>query len=134
MTMDNKALVETFFERITRGEIDDAFKVVSDDVEWWVPGTLPSSGTKDKAGYMKVAFAIRGGFPTGFALRVVGMIAEGDKVAAEVESEGQHVNGKAYRNKYHFLITIADRQIIAVKEYMDTLHLHDLITAPAPKP
>ena len=128
MTTSNKALVETFFERITRGEIDEAFKVVSADVEWWVPGTLPFSGTKDKAGYMKVVGAIRSGFPTGFALRVVGMTAEANRVAAEVESEGQHTSGKAYRNKYHFLITIEEGQIIAVKEYMDTLHLHDLLT------
>jgi ketosteroid isomerase-like protein len=46
MTTENKALVETFFERITRGDIDAAFAVVNDDVEWWVPGTLPLSGTK----------------------------------------------------------------------------------------
>ena len=129
MTTNNRELVETFFERITRGDIDQAFTVVDDDVEWWVPGTLPFSGTKDKAGYMKVVGAIRSGFPTGFALLVVGMVAEGDKVAAEVESEGTHVNGKPYRNKYHFLITLQDGRFVAVKEYMDTLHLQQLIAS-----
>ncbi len=55
------------------------------------------------------------------------MIAEGNQVAVEVESYGEHANGKTYNNKYHFLITIESGKITEVKEYMDTLHLYQLI-------
>jgi ketosteroid isomerase-like protein len=70
---------------------------------------------------------IKSGFPTGFKLNVTSMIAEDNKVAAEVVSEGKHKNGKEYNNKYHFLFEIEQGKIISVKEYMDTLHLFHLI-------
>ena len=56
------------------------------------------------------------------------MIAEGNKVAVEFASYGDHVSGKTYTNAYHFLIIIEDRKLVEVKEYMDTLHLHQLLS------
>jgi len=56
------------------------------------------------------------------------MLEQGNQAAAEVESERTHVNGKTYANKYHFLITIEDGRMTQVKEYMDTLHLAQLLT------
>lgn len=125
---NNKKVVEQFFNHVTAGKVDDAFELVSDDVSWWVPGDLPFSGTKTKADYMVIVNQITNGFPNGFELKVKSMISEGDKVAAEVVSDGNHVNGKKYNNHYHFLVRIQDGKFIEVKEYMDTLHLHQLIT------
>ena len=126
-TMNNKELVSEFFKYFSSGEIDTAFAMVSDDANWWVPGDLPFSGTKTKTEYLQVVGAIKQGFPDGLQLNVTSMIAEGDKVAAEVESYGDHVSGKTYTNKYHFLIKIEDGQMVEVKEYMDTLHLFQLM-------
>ena len=126
-TQDNKNLVTEFFDQFSKGNIDDAFAKVSDTATWWVPGDLPFSGTKSKAEYLQVVGSIQQGFPNGLQLNATAMIAEGDQVAVEVESSGDHVNGKTYNNKYHFLITIENGQISFVKEYMDTLHLHQLI-------
>ena len=124
----NKQAVQRFFDAFSRGAIDEAFALVDDSVAWWVPGTLPFSGTKTKAQYMQVVGAIGKGFPSGLSLKVTALTAEGDRVAAEVESLGAHTNGKTYRNKYHFLIILKDGKFVHVKEYMDTLHLHDLIS------
>ena len=55
------------------------------------------------------------------------MTAENDRVAAEVESFGEHANGKRYNNQYHFLFVIADGRFSVVKEYNDTHHLFELI-------
>lgn len=130
MTEDsNKRVVTRFFEAFSRGAIDEAFALVSDSATWWVPGTLPFSGTKTKAQYLQVVGAIRTGFPSGLSLKVVGLTAEGDRVATEVESLGTHANGKTYNNKYHFLIRLTDEKFVQVKEYMDTLHLSELISA-----
>ena len=126
-TTQNKELVAKFFELFSNGEIDDAFSMVSDTAVWWVPGDLPFSGTKSKTEYLQVVGAIQQGFPNGLQLNATSMVAEGDKVAVEVESYGEHANGRTYQNKYHFLITIENGQIIHVKEYMDTLHLYQLI-------
>ena len=127
LAIQNKEVVSDFFELFSAGEMAAAFALVSDDVRWWVPGDLPFSGTKTKAEYLLVVGNIQRGFPNGLQLRAVSMIAEGDKVAAEVESDGLHANGRSYANKYHFLITIQDGLMIEVREYMDTLHLFQLI-------
>ena len=123
----NKDVVTSFFKDFSAGNIDNAFALVSDDASWWVPGDLPFSGTKTKAEYLQVVGAIKAGFPNGLELKVTSMLAEGNKVAVEVASYGEHVNGKTYTNKYHFLITIEDGKLVNVKEYMDTLHLYQLI-------
>src|SRR5687768_12370206 len=123
-----KTLVTSFFDKINAGAIPDAFTLVSDDVAWWVAGALPFSGTKSKAQYMGVVNAIQDGFPAGLAFTVRGLVGEGDAVAAEVESFGQHKNGRTYQNRYHFLFRVQGGVIREVKEYMDTQHLKDLIS------
>lgn len=122
-----KQLVNSFFKLVSQGDINKAFELVDDNVNWWVPGNLPFSGNKTKEEYLQVVNAIKNGFPTGFKLTVTSSISEGNKVAAEVESAGTHINGKSYQNKYHFLFEIKDNKIISVKEYMDTLHLYQLL-------
>jgi uncharacterized protein len=125
----NKQLVESFFAALNRGAIPEAFALVADDVSWWVPGTLPFSGTKTKAEYMVVVGLIQTGFPGGLAFELRGLTAEGERVAVEVESLGKHISGKTYNNRYHFLFVVRGGRIVAVKEYMDTLHLKELISA-----
>jgi ketosteroid isomerase-like protein len=122
-----KQLIQTFFSTLSAGEYAEAFANVADDVVWWVPGNLPFSGNKSKAEYMAIVQRIRDGFPAGFTLTVTGVTAEGDKVAAEVVSSGTHRNGRAYNNHYHFLFRLRDGRIVEVKEYMDTLHLAQLL-------
>lgn len=122
-----RQVVNGFFESISAGKIDQAFAAVAEDVQWWVPEELPFSGTKNKQQYFAIVNRIQSGFPTGFKLLVKSMIVEGDRAAVEVESEGTHVNGKRYNNKYHFLIQVQDGKFVAVKEYMNTLHLARLL-------
>jgi len=128
LAIDTKKTITTFFEHLTAGRFDEAFAKVDDNVAWWVPGNLPFSGTKNKAQYMGIVKRIQSAFPQGLRLEVKDMIAEGPFVAAEVESHGKHSNGKIYNNHYHFLFTFKGDTIVAVKEYMDTQHLHDLIS------
>jgi len=59
----------------------------------------------------------------GLKMTVKGLIAEGDKVAVEVESYGELQNGRVYNNEYHFSITIRDGKISEVREYLDTQHV-----------
>ncbi len=149
----SKQLIAGFFGSLNTflAEIDPAaaapllmraFDVVAEDVTWWVPddskpeqSRLPFAGTKTKAQYRdQVVGAIVRGFNATATVdrlkfRVTSMIAEGPRVAAEVESDGLHYSGKRYQNRYHFLFTIADGKIVGVKEYMDTLHLGWLLTA-----
>ena len=124
---NNKEIVTDFFKNFSNGNIESAFSLVSENANWWVAGDLPFSGTKTKTEYLQIVGAIKQGFPNGLQLNVTSMIAEEKKVAVEVASLGDHVSGKTYTNKYHFLITIEDGQMVEIKEYMDTLHLYQLI-------
>lgn len=124
---DNRQIVEGFFAALNEGAIAKAFTAVSDDVSWWVPGALPFSGTKNKAGYLQIAGMIQKGFPSGLRFELGGVTVDGDRVAVEAQSRGTHTNGKTYNNHYHFLFVVRGGQIVAVKEYMDTQHLAWLI-------
>jgi hypothetical protein len=65
------------FDDVTAGTSDEAFARVADDVAWWIPGTLPFSGTTTKFEYMQIVARIQGGFPSGFALLPGEATAEG---------------------------------------------------------
>jgi ketosteroid isomerase-like protein len=56
--------------------------------------------------------------------------SEGSSVALEVESRGDLVNGRLYRQQYHMLMEFRDGRIAAVREYLDTQHAHDVWIAP----
>lgn len=125
----NKRIVAEFFERFSAGQAKEAFSFVAEDVKWWVPESLPFGGTFDRTGYLTQVLPRFVGFQGGMKLTVVNLIAEGDTVAAEVESYGVHACGEpnfVYNNKYHFKIVLKDGLFIEVKEYMDTHHLADL--------
>lgn len=123
----NKEIVKSFFEAFNRGDAEVFTKLVDENVTWWVPESLPFGKTfttfKDYLTMLRTNFA---GFPTGLHLQVKSVIAEGDQVAAEVESNATHTCGFHYNNKYHFKIKLSGGKFVDVKEYNDTKHLDDL--------
>ncbi len=50
------------------------------------------------------------------------MVAEGDRVAVELSGHAVLKDGRSYDNLYHVLLTFRDGQIIAAREYHDTLY------------
>ncbi len=125
MVEQNKNTVSRFFELFSAGKAKEAFELVANEVKWWVPESLPFGGTFDKKGYLTKVLPQFTGFQGGMRLSVRSLVAEGDVVAAEVESLGIHLCGApfVYNNKYHFRIVLKDGLFVEVKEYMDTHHL-----------
>ena len=66
-------------------------------------------------------------FPQGLQFTVLDMVAEGDKVAVEAVSEGEHASGQTYSNEYHFLFEFRDGKLLRLKEYMDTEMVTDVL-------
>jgi hypothetical protein len=62
-----------------------------------------------------------GSMKDGLEMSVIGMVAERDKVAAEIRSRADLIDGRVYENQYHMLFTLRQRKIVEVKEYADTL-------------
>src|SRR5688572_26435976 len=121
----NKKIAQELFARFTAGDVAGVLQLMSDDATWSIPGKpeqLPAAGTHSKQRVGKVFHRMMEQIPKGLRMTVMGMIAEGDRVAVEVESYGELRNGRVYDQKYHFLIVFRDGKISAVREYLDTQH------------
>jgi ketosteroid isomerase-like protein len=123
----NKALAREFFARFSANDIPGVLDMLADDVSWWSagkPDLVPVTGVRNKERIARVFNGMLAQLKNGLEMAVKGMTAEGDKVAVEVESRGELQNGRVYNNEYHFLMTLRDGKISAVKEYYDTHHVH----------
>ena len=123
----NKALALEFFARFSANDIPGVLDLLADDLSWWSAGKpelVPVTGLRDKKHIARVFNSMGEQLEQGLTMTVKGLTAEGDKVAAEVESFGHLRNGRVYNNEYHFLLTMRDGRIAAVKEYYDTHHVH----------
>ena len=133
----NKAIARQFFERFTASDIEGALALMSDDATWWIPGTKelsPTAGTYSKEKIGRLFHRMLAALQSGLAMTLKSSIAEGDFVAAEVESSGDLKNGRRYRQQYHVLMQFRDGRICAVREYLDTQHAHAVWVAPAAPP
>lgn len=63
-----------------------------------------------------------------FHITVLDIIAEGDRVAVEAESnQFNPANSRIYNNFYSYIFTMRDGMILLFKEYQDTLHVYDYL-------
>jgi len=125
----NKQTAEEFFARFTASDLDGALALMTDDATWWIPGkpeATPTAGLYPKDRIARLFRTMLGRLRTGLKMTVVGEIAEGDRVAVEVRSEGDLTNDRQYRQEYHMLMMFRDGKICAVREYLDTQHAYDV--------
>lgn len=121
---ENKTLVRNFLGYFKSGNLDAISAVLSDDLVWWSTGgdLFPMAGTKGKPELMAAFGGIMSMFQNGIEQVPVGMVAEDDRVAVESECHAITQDGRRYDNFIHFLFQIRDGQIVAAKEYVDTLY------------
>lgn len=134
-TEQNKALAHQFFARFSASDLDGALATMADDATWLIPGKrdrMPTAGLYTKERIARLFQAMLKQLKGGLRMTVLSAIAEGDRVALEVESGGDLHNGRLYRQQYHFLLEFRDGKICAVREYLDTQHAHDVWIVPAP--
>jgi uncharacterized protein len=110
----NKAIVRRFLGAVESGDLEVIEALQAPDCTWWVIG----GGEMSRQAYTD---AVKGMLLTASprSVNIIGMIAEGDTVAAEVRSE-MHFGGRIYANEYHDLFVLRDGQIIHGREYFDT--------------
>ena len=125
----NKAVVRKFLEAFSESRFDDALDLMDDEGTWWVAGSTDISGTYTKEGFRELASGVAGGTRAGIRLSPTGITAEGDRVAVEAVSYGETLDGKRYLNQYHFLFEFKNGKFIAVREYMDPMHVREVFGA-----
>jgi ketosteroid isomerase-like protein len=110
----NKSIVRRFLGAVQDGDLDILEALQAPDCTWWVVG----GGDMSRQAYID---AVKGMLLTASprTVKIIGIIAEGDTVAAEVRSE-MHFGDRVYANEYHDLFVLRDGQIIHGREYFDT--------------
>jgi uncharacterized protein (TIGR02246 family) len=126
-TERNRELTRRFFEALSRNDTEAIVNAYADDGVVETMGNTLVSGVYTKDQIKQVAGMVLSAFPKGLRFIVHHITADGDHVAVEAESQGVHVSGKPYNNKYHFLIVFRDGLIVRYKEYMDTEHCTDVL-------
>lgn len=128
----NKQTVQQFLEVFSSGNVEKTMAMMTEDATWWVAGTMPISGTYDKAAFRQLLSGVAEGCKGG-AIKITpkAMTAEGERVAVEAESLA-HLNsdGRKYNNFYHFLFLVRDGKIAGAKEYLDTMHTNAVLCTP----
>ena len=130
---DNKATAREFFARFTANDITGALATMTDDATWLIPGKKernPTAGLYSKEKIGRLFLRMTGALKDGLHMSVKSCIGEGNRVALEVESSGDLINGRFYRQEYHMLMEFRDGRIAAVREYLDTQHAYDVWVSP----
>jgi ketosteroid isomerase-like protein len=130
---ENKQVVTELFARFTASDLDGVMALMTDDMTWRIPGKpelLPTAGLYDGKRIRKLFDRMVSQLENGLAFTVLHLTAEGDAVAAEVESSGDLKNGRRYRQQYHILFHLRDGRIATVHEYLDTHHAQDVWIRP----
>jgi ketosteroid isomerase-like protein len=110
----NKAVARRYMRAVEEGDVEAIEALQHPDCSWWILG----HGDMSRADFID---SVKLGLLTAErrTAEVVGMTAEGDRVAIEVRGETVFP-GHVYRNQYHNLLIIRDGQIVSGKEFMDT--------------
>lgn len=123
----NKTLTRHFFDAMSRGDVAALLDAYAPDGYCRTMGRTLISGTFNKEQIRKAGAAIFDAFPKGILFTIKELTAEGDRVAVEAVSRGEHVSGKIYSNEYHFFVRFRDGKITEFKEYMDTELVTDIL-------
>lgn len=127
---ENKQVVLGFVEALSQGNLDAINAALADDATWWLPGSLPVSGThRGKKGIFEgfLGKAVPLFEPRTLLISVQNTIAEGDCVAVEWIARGKSAKGKPYENYYNVVFEVKNGKIQAVREYVDTLYAKEVL-------
>ena len=127
---ENKRVVLGFVEALSSGNVEAAKAALAEDATWWIPGSLPVSGThrgkkaifEDFLGQAQALFQ-----PNSVSIQVRNAIGEGDGVAVEWIARGKSAKGRNYENYYHLMFELKDSKIQAIREYVDTLYAKEVL-------
>lgn len=123
----NKNVVEAFFKALNSNDMDTMLELYHAEGSCWTSGKTLISGTMSVAQIAAGATAILAAFPNGLIFTIHTITAEGDRVAVEAESLGEHASGVTYNNLYHFMFVMREGKVLQLKEYMDTELITDIL-------
>jgi uncharacterized protein len=129
MTLDEqKARAVAFLKALEWPEATVLAAMVTEDFEFDPMGRLkqvPVLHGREATKLMETN--LRRAFPNRLNMRIQTVIAEGNQVAIQAESDAVTNKGRQYANRYHFYFRFAGDKIAQVREYNDTDHVRQVI-------
>jgi len=133
-----KAAAKAFLTEFSGGDPAAAWARTSDDFRWVMNQHDVDSGARltfDRAQYSAMVEGAADLFPKGISLQITDALADGNRVALEVNGHGELADGRVYANHYIFTFTFNGDRITEITEYLDTAYaqaaLSFVIQAPA---
>ena len=121
-TRENVPIVKDFFAAIGRGDEQHMLELVSEDVEWIIPGEdWPLAGThRGHAGLtellQKASVELETTYP-----EPPEFVAQGDRVLVVGVATGKiKATNRAFKDDWVFDITVRDGKVTKIREYIDT--------------
>src|SRR5580700_1109739 len=121
-TEKNVQTVKDFFAAIGRGDGEGLLALVADDIEWIIPGEdWPLAGTHRgraelAAVLQKASEEVETTYP-----EPPEFVAQGDRVLVVGVATGKiKATNKSFKDDWVFDITVRDRKVTKIREYIDT--------------
>jgi uncharacterized protein len=130
----NEQVVRNFFETLSTGNLEKLRPLFHERATWTVMGTgIPGAGEKKGRDNIidKFLAPVRGMFVPGDPkVHIDYIICQGPLVAVEGRGLGKFKDGRAYSNRYAYVLELKDDKIYNFREYMDTYYVSQLGVAP----
>ena len=128
---DNEKLVRRFIECLNNEDMDGLRPVLHPQATWRPMTSQDIPGAGAHVGHKGIIDEflrpVRGLFQGKDPQNSISsLFSKGNMVAAETHGTGRFKNGKAYDNRYAWLIEVKDGQIFQIREYMDTAYIQSL--------
>ena len=121
-TDKNVQTVKDFFAAIGRGDREALLALVAEDIEWIIPGEdWPLAGTH--RGHAGLADLVKSqSETTKISLsKLREFVAQGDRVLVVGFARGKvKATNKPFEDDWIFAITVRDRKLTSIREYVDT--------------
>lgn len=117
----NIQTVKDFFAAIGRGDREALLALVTEDIEWIIPGEdWPLAGTyRGHAGLADLLKTASTSMETSTEPRE--FVAQGDRVLVVGFSSGKvRATNKSFEDDWIFAITVRDGKLTSIREYIDT--------------
>jgi ketosteroid isomerase-like protein len=125
----NRDAAMAVMNAISERDVETLFRLYSPHARFWQVGSrLASAGWHSMESTGQIASKVYARIDGPLRLRILSMTAEGDRVAVEAESDARLIDGRPYRNQYHFLLRFdPDGRVVEFKEYLDTLYAFETL-------
>ena len=127
-THDTRALVERLFAAYERGDSQQLFDHVAEDVHWTITGNNPLSGEyRNKSEFIEATYErLATVLKEPVRPHVRRIIAEGDLAVVEWHGHAISIIDRPYDNDYCWVIRVAGNRIVEVTAYLDGALVEEL--------